>query len=110
MTTQQFACRPSEIPLGDLGGPALIGSRLRKIEREIVAAGIVSVCRDGDTWRPVNAREWGHSIGNTPTFRMSSQEVINAMWAMVDEGLLIMDTTSDVQTMMPTPALVELIK
>ncbi len=108
----EYACKPSGVSRFGMmmEGPAIIGSNLKKVEKEAVAAAIVAVCLEDDEWRAVTAQEWGKELDKNYVYKVFPQNVINSLWAMAEEGLLIIDEKSDPQTITPTSALVNLIR
>lgn len=118
--TQVFPCKPSQVagkhrrlPIPACTVPLV--ATLGKLEREVVAAIVVEYCRDnGDTWQPVPANAFGRILDkyqeSNPFVMTMNQDIINAMWAMGGEGLLIIDQTTSPQTLAATPKLAELIK
>lgn len=86
-------------------------SPLRKLEKEVVLGFLATVAIRCDGWKPVSVYEFMAIMQEKLNPMVSSQNVINAMWAMNAEGLLevVRHAGEETDYLIPTVELVDML-
>jgi len=81
---------------------------MRKAEKETVLGLVTTVAIRAGEWQPVESTVFVGLL-NEQTFVLGKQDVINALWAMAEDGLLEIVTFEGKDYLIPSPELAAMI-